>query len=230
MMRGMAKPGQFNMMAVLRVDQDSDMEMLLSLQEDVSRLTRKSWRSRAIFVNVVSSHSRSDPSTQHSDELMEEWLQVAQMLSQAKQPVVGIALHPVYLPGILVLDACDFVIATTDHKGTHIDRVFAEDQLNDYVHLLLHEVAGSSRSMLKRQKRHLVQQKILARLPTASTPDLTMSQFSSSGDLLPLSAPHSASTRASVSSENGVDTGSQFGSHLDEESLLLFLHGMPITL
>lgn len=213
----MAKPGQFNMMAVLRVDQDSDMEMLLSLQEDVSRLTRKSWRSRAIFVNVVSSHSRSDRSTQHSDELMEEWLQVAQMLSQAKQPVVGIALHPVYLPGILVLDACDFVIATTDHKGTHIDRVFAEDQLNDYVHLLLHEVAGSSRSMLKRQKRHLVQQKILARLPTASTPDLTMSQFSSSGDLLPLSAPHSASTRASVSSENGVDTGSQFGSHLDEE-------------
>lgn len=141
-MRGMAKPGQFNMMAVLRVDQDSDMEMLLSLQEDVSRLTRKSWRSRAIFVNVVSSHSRSDRSTQHSDELMEEWLQVAQMLSQAKQPVVGIALHPVYLPGILVLDACDFVIATTDHKGTHIDRVFAEDQLNDYVHLLLHEVAG----------------------------------------------------------------------------------------
>lgn len=226
----MAKPGQFNMMAVLRVDQDSDMEMLLSLQEDVSRLTRKSWRSRATFVNVVSSHSRSDSSTQHSDELMEEWLQVAQMLSQVKQPVVGIALHPVYLPGILVLDACDFVIATTDHKGTHIDRVFAEDQLNDYVHLLLHEVAGSSRSMLKRQKRHLVQQKILARLPTASTPDLTMSQFSSSGDLLPLSAPHSASTCASVSSENGVDTGSQFGSHLDEESLLLFLHGMPITL
>eukprot|EP00435_Cladocopium_sp_Y103_P043630 s274_g12.t1 len=225
---------------------DSDMKMLMSLKEDVSRLTGKSWLSRAIFVNVVSSHSLSgakstDGSTHLSDDVIEAQSQgpsgadaffmgyschVAQMLSQVKQPVVGIALHPVQLPGILVLDACDFVIATRDHKGTHIDRVFAEepkigssfsgsafnwqwprldfqDQLNDYVQLLLQEVAGSSRSMLKRQKRHLVQQKILARLPTASTPDPTMSH-SSSGGLLPLSkAPHSASTRASVSSENG---------------------------
>ena len=218
-----------NLVAVLCVDQDAHLDDLAILRSNLSRLMQP-WRSCAIFLNVISSRAEGQ-TIYHSDELTEEWLQVAQTLSHMKQPVIGIAIDNLSLPGILVLDACDFVVATTDHQGTHIDRVLSPEELTADVQRILEEVAGSSRQMLKRQKRHLVQQKILARLPTAQLRRGSCASGSSSV-ILPLSkaVPHSASTRASVRSENGPEAAGPLEVSLDETLLPLFLHGVPITL
>ncbi|CAJ1370139.1 unnamed protein product [Effrenium voratum] len=214
------------MACVLRVDQDADVQLLRALEEDLDRIHASNWEVKAVFVNVAS--GKAEHQREERDELAEQWLQVAETIATLKPPVFGVAMGEVFMPGIRVLDACDLVLATRTHPGTHINHVLPPMEIQTFCLSLIEGLSGLTPAELQDTKLHLVQSKILARLPNptlraheqASASALSASQKSSSERSEEENAGR-ISDRERMSDSSGA---------LDEDQILLFLDGMPLSL
>ncbi|CAE7384845.1 unnamed protein product [Symbiodinium sp. CCMP2592] len=105
------------MVFVLTVHQDADDASLSESYDQILRIHGLGWTIPAVFVIVSEGSAASKTNAERWEDSLVLWTRVAESLRNLCQPVYGIAAEGLNLPGLLVLDACDYVLASKPHAG-----------------------------------------------------------------------------------------------------------------
>eukprot|EP00439_Symbiodinium_sp_Y106_P050358 s1466_g6.t1 len=149
-----------NMVFVLTVHEDADDASLSESYDQILRIHGLGWNIPAVFVNVLEGSAASKKNAERWEDSLVLWtrdpplksslgLGVAESLRNLCQPVYGIAAEGLNLPGLLVLDACDYVLASKPHAGTLVNRVVPRHLIGETCQEIFNDVVGTVAAILR---------------------------------------------------------------------------------
>ncbi|CAE7840332.1 unnamed protein product [Symbiodinium sp. CCMP2592] len=101
----------------------SNQETLQGIEEKLMQIQKSGFHVPMIFLCVAGSSNPHVQSVQVPEVIAERWIRVVRLMLELQQPIYGMATGTMSPFGIMLLEACDCVLADTLQEGVHANRI-----------------------------------------------------------------------------------------------------------
>ena len=155
--------------ATIMVDVRAGEETLQGIEEQLMQIQKSGFHVPMIFLCVAgSSNPQAVQSVQVPEVIAERWIRVVRLMLELQQPIYGMATGTMSPFGIMLLEACDCVLADTVQEGVHANRILKPLEMALVCKVAAEEAESMNDAQLVEHKAKFVRDKLYARFPKLS--------------------------------------------------------------
>ncbi|CAE7226431.1 hypothetical protein AK812_SmicGene25681 [Symbiodinium microadriaticum] len=141
----------------------SHQETLQGIEEQLMQIQKSGFHVPMIFLCVAgSSNPQAVQSVQVPEVIAERWIRVVRLMLELQQPIYGMATGTMSPFGIMLLEACDCVLADTVQEGVHANRILKPLEMALVCKVAAEEAESMNDAQLVEHKAKFVRDKLYA--------------------------------------------------------------------